>query len=240
MEGHRGDRMKEKPRVLIVDDDVVLAEAVRKHLTVAGYQVSTATDGILGLSMMHAERPDLVVLDTEMPKLDGWETCCRIREVSTVPVIMISATAHEASRVRGLRLGADDYIIKPFSFKELEIRIHAALRRAYGWLSRDTTTTFTDDRLLVRLPFHEVRVKGKKVDLTPIEHRLLAHLILSKGAVLTYAQLLERVWGHSNGSDRDLVRVHVCRLRRKIEQDHQRPNYIRTSRGIGYRFEPAY
>ena len=231
--------MREHPRVLIMDDDIILAEAVRKHLAVAGYQVTTATDGLLGLSMMHAERPDIVVLDTEMPRLDGWETCSRIREVSTVPIIMVSATPQEASRVRGLTLGADDYIVKPFSLRELETRVHAALRRAYGWLSQDTTNTFSDDRLLVRLPFHEVRVKGEKVDLTPTEHRLLAHLILSRGMVLTYDQLLERVWGHHNGTDRDLVRVHVCRLRRKIEEDHQRPTYIRTARGIGYRFAPA-
>jgi two-component system KDP operon response regulator KdpE len=220
--------MSEKRKLLVIDDDAQLMEAVELYLTRAGYEVSTASDGRGGLQTMYLDRPDLIVLDIMMPEMDGWEVCGRIRDVSNVPIIMLTARGQEADRVKGLKIGADDYVIKPFSLKELEARIQAVLRRA-AW-PPPTESPLAERRVVVQ---------GEPLELTPTEYRLLAYLVQNAGLVLTYRQLLERVWGWEYVGDVDYVRVYIWRLRKKIERDSSAPKYIRTEHGVGYRFEKA-
>jgi len=229
--------MSESTKLLIIDDDKQLVEAVSLYLTKSGYEITTAEHGRAGLQSMYMERPDLVVLDIMMPEMDGWETCQRIREMSNVPVIMLTARGQESDRVKGLRMGADDYVMKPFSLKEMEARIQAVLRRAAWVPAADVPVTYCDDYLTVSLAERRVLVSGEPVELTPTEFRLLAYLIQNAGMVMTYRQLLERVWGWEYLGDIDYVRVYVWRLRKKIERDSSQPTYILTEHGVGYRFE---
>jgi len=231
--------MSEKAKLLIIDDDTQLMEAVELYLTRAGYEVSTASDGRDGLQTMYLDRPDLIVLDIMMPEMDGWEVCGRVRDVSNVPIIMLTARGQEADRVKGLKIGADDYVIKPFSLKELEARIQAVLRRAAWPPPTESPVTYGDDYLTVNLAERRVVVQGEPLELTPTEYRLLAYLVQNAGLVLTYRQLLERVWGWEYVGDVDYVRVYIWRLRKKIERNSGEPKYIRTEHGVGYRFEKA-
>ena len=231
--------MSEKTKLLIIDDDEQLVEAVELYLTKAGYEVSTASAGRDGLQTMYVDRPDLIVLDIMMPEMDGWEVCGRIRDVSNVPVIMLTARGQEVDRVKGLKIGADDYVIKPFSLKELEARIQAVLRRAAWPPPTKSPITYGDDYLTVNLAERRVVVQGEPLELTPTEYRLLAYLVQNAGLVLTNRQLLERVWGWEYVGDVDYVRVYIWRLRKKIERNPGAPKYIRTEHGVGYRFEKA-
>jgi len=231
--------MSEKAKLLIIDDDEQLVEAMRLYLTKAGYEVSTASGGRDGLQTMYLDRPDLIVLDIMMPEMDGWEVCGRVRDVSNVPIIMLTARGQEADRVKGLKIGADDYVIKPFSLKELEARIQAVLRRAAWPPLTESPVTYGDDYLTVNLAERRVVVRGEPLELTPTEYRLLAYLVQNAGLVLTYRQLLERVWGWEYVGDVDYVRVYIWRLRKKIERNPGEPKYIRTEHGVGYRFEKA-
>ncbi len=231
--------MSEKTKLLIIDDDEQLVEAMCLYLTKAGYEVSTASNGRDGLQTMYLDRPDLIVLDIMMPEMDGWEVCGRVRDVSNVPVIMLTARGQEADRVKGLKIGADDYVIKPFSLKELDARIQAVLRRAAWPPPTESPVTYSDDYLTVNLAERRVVVQGEPLALTPTEYRLLAYLVQNAGLVLTYRQLLERVWGWEYVGDVDYVRVYIWRLRKKIERNPGEPKYIRTEHGVGYRFEKA-
>jgi len=231
--------MSEKTKLLIIDDDEQLVEAMCLYLTKAGYEVSTASNGRDGLQTMYLDRPDLIVLDIMMPEMDGWEVCGRVRDVSNVPVIMLTARGQEADRVKGLKIGADDYVIKPFSLKELDARIQAVLRRAAWPPPTESPVTYSDDYLTVNLAERRVVVQGEPLALTPTEYRLLAYLVQNAGLVLTYRQLLERVWGWEYVGDVDYVRVYIWRLRKKIERNSGEPKYIRTEHGVGYRFEKA-
>ncbi len=228
-----------KARLLIVDDDVKLVEALELYLGKAGYEVIAAKDGLEGLQKMYVHRPDLIILDIMMPKMDGWEACRRIRELSDVPIIMLTARGQEADKVRGLRLGADDYVAKPFSLRELEARVEAVLRRARQRPPAEEGVLYADEELVIDSEKWEVLRRGKPVKLTATEKRLLFYLAENAGRTLTHRQILERVWGPEYVDDVDYVKIYIWRLRQKLEDDPRHPRYILTERGIGYRFERA-
>lgn len=221
-------------RVLLVDDSVSDRTLVATRLEQDGYEVVQAANGREGLRALYASRPDIVLLDVEMPELDGWRTLESIRDVSDVPVIMLTVHDTEIERVRGLKGGADDYIGKPFGAAELTARIEAVLRRGAG---RDEATEVFDDGA-VRIDFagRSVTVRGDEVSLTPLEFRLLATLTRHAGQVLSRDQLLELVWGIDFSASGDQVKLYVGYLRRKIEHDPASPQLIETVRGFGYRY----
>jgi two-component system KDP operon response regulator KdpE len=231
--------MPGETKLLIVEDDEKLVEAMELFLSAAGYKVSAANDGGDGLQMVYDERPSLVILDLMLPTMDGWEVCERIREVSEVPIIMLTARGQEAERVRGLKLGADDYMVKPFSLKELEARIQAVLRRSVWGASSAAEGSYDDGYLVVNMADRRVYVGGESVELTPTEYQLFAYMVQNANRVLSYEQLLQAVWGFGYSEDHDYIRVYIWRLRRKIERDSKNPQYLITEHGIGYRFERA-
>lgn len=229
-------------KILIVDDEPTLLQTVRAYLEGEGYQVRTAPDGKAALREAQAFVPDLIVLDVMLPQLDGLEVLRRLRRGDVTPglrdvyVIMLTARADEMDRVVGLELGADDYVTKPFSPRELVARIKASLRRAGGAGSRlDEALVFQDLRLdpEARLVWRE----GREVELTPLEFDLLYALVRHAGRVLSREQLLEQVWGVDYYGDERVVDVHIGRLRKKIEADPAQPDLISTVWGVGYRFE---
>lgn len=232
--------MESKAKLLLIDDDVTLLKALEIYMTRAGYEVFTAGHGADGLKQLFALRPDLVILDVMMPQMDGWETCRRIRELSTVPIIMFTARGQETERVTGLRLGADDYVPKPFSLKELEARIEAILRRTMSHGDSDTPRVlYVTDDLVIDSERWEVRRNGERVDMTSTELRLLFLLAENAGRVLSHRQLLEKVWGPEYVDNVDYTKLFIWRLRQKIEPNPGQPRYILTERGIGYRMAPA-
>ena len=225
-------------KVLVVDDEPQILDVVTKYLVRDGFQVAMARDGESALAAFNANKPDLVVLDLMLPKVDGLEVFRRLRTVSAVPVIMLTAKGEEADRIVGLELGADDYITKPFSPRELSARVKAVLRRA-------TTGTVLDtgERVLVRGDLRidprarAVLVQDKEVELTGKEFDLLWFLASHPGQVFTRAQLLDHVWGYEFFGDSSTVTVHIRRLREKIERDPANPHYLSTVWGVGYKFE---
>jgi len=222
--------------LLIIDDDAELVEALELYLGNAGYEVIAAANGLEGLRKMYAHRPDLIVLDVMMPRMDGWEACRRIREVSDVPIIMLTARGEESEKVRGLKLGADDYVAKPFSLRELEARVEAVLRRTRWPPPTEGAFLYADEELVIDAERWEVSREGKPLELTATERRLLFYLAENAGRVLTQEQILERVWGPEYVDEVDYVKLYIWRLRQKIEKDPRQPRYIVTERGIGYRF----
>jgi DNA-binding response OmpR family regulator len=227
---------RRKGKLLIVDDDDKLVEAVELYLERGGYDVVTAADGLQGMQQMYSKRPDLIILDVMMPKMDGWETCRRIREISDVPVIMLTARGQEPDRVMGLKLGADDYVAKPFSLKELEARVEAVLRRTRLPPPDKGRVLYADDRLAIDSKRLEVSKGGERVQLTATEQRLLFYLAENASRVLTNEQILATVWGPEYVNEADYVKLYIWRLRQKIEEDPHQPKYILTERGLGYRF----
>jgi len=228
--------MAMRRKLLIIEDDVDLVRALEHYFSGADFDVVSALDGREGLQKLYDERPDLVILDIAIPRLDGWQVIQRIRELSEVPIIILTARIREEERVRGLRLGADDYVVKPFSLKELEARVGAVLRRAHEGKAGRTGVLFNDGELVVDADRLAVTRSGKRIDLTPTELRLLLYMAENTGRVLTHQQILERIWGPDYTENVDYVKLFVYRLRRKIETDPKRPDYIVTERGIGYRF----
>ncbi|HJX37066.1 MAG TPA: response regulator transcription factor [Anaerolineae bacterium] len=225
-------------KVLVVDDDPALLPLIEYTFAREGYQVSAASDGKEALRSFFADRPHLVILDIMMPRMDGWETCRRIREVSEVPIIMLTAKGQDEDIIRGLEYGADDYLTKPFSIKVLLARARAVLRRAaLPPVERDKPVVYADDYLSVDLGERRVTVEGETVKLTPTEYRLLAYLVENAGQVLTFQQILQSVWGWEYQDDLDYVRVYVWHLRQKLERDPKNPRYVQTEMGVGYRFE---
>jgi len=222
--------------LLVIDDDAKLVEALKLYLTNAGYEVIAAADGLEGLRKMYAHRPDLIILDVMMPRMDGWEACRRIREISDVPIIMLTARGQESEKVRGLRLGADDYVAKPFSLRELEARVEAVLRRTRLAPSTKGDILYADDELVIDAERWEVSRGGKPLELTATERRLLFYLAENAGRILTHRQILEKVWGPEYIDDVDYVKLYIWRLRQKVEEDPRQPRYILTERGIGYKF----
>ncbi len=228
--------MSDKGRLLIIEDDAELVGALEVYFSRAGYEVITAVNGLEGLQTLYNVRPDIVVLDIAMPKMDGWEACRRIRELSDVPIVILTARVQEDERVRGLKLGADDYVVKPFSLRELEARLEAVLRRVPEAKARRTGPLFANQELAIDADRLLVTRDGKRIDLTPTELRLLLFLAENVGRVLTHRQILDKVWGDEYSDDADYVKLFVYRLRHKIEPDPKHPRYILSERGIGYRF----
>jgi two-component system KDP operon response regulator KdpE len=213
--------------VLVVDDEERMARFIRLNLEHDGFQVIEAYRGMQAIEKLRDSMPDLIILDIMMPDIDGFEVLKMVREISTVPIIMLTAKGEEEDRVKGLELGADDYITKPFSPRELVGRVKAVLRRT------ESTGISSQDVILGR---REVWVDKKLIKLRPTEYRLLYHLIQNAGWVLTYDQILSRVWGYEYRDEPHYVRLYINYLRQKLEQDPANPKYILTERGVGYRF----
>ncbi len=228
------------PRVLLVEDDRDLARLLESDLKNQGFAVELARDGLDGLRLYHAVRPDLVVLDIALPLMDGRAVCQRIREVSDVPILMMTAHAvTEQDIVQGLNLGADEFLLKPLRSMEFIARIRALLRRARNNAPDESLPSrYEDDHLVVDVPLRRVVVAGQEVRLTPTEFKLLAMLIQHPDQVLTFQQLLEQVWGFEYQREHHYPRIYVSHLRRKIEPDVKSPTYIQSEYGIGYRFTP--
>jgi DNA-binding response OmpR family regulator len=222
--------------VLVVDDEPRMTKFIRMNLELEGYQVIEAHNGLDALDKARTDLPDLVVLDVMMPKLDGFETLEMLRQVSSVPVIMLTVRADEEDKVRGLELGADDYVTKPFGAREFVSRVKAVLRRTQGPVTPEETVLQIDDRLGVDFNSREVIVKGERIKLRPTEFRLLYHLIENAGWVVPHETLLAKVWGHEYRDEVQYLRLYVTYLRQKIEPDPSQPRYILTERGVGYRF----
>ncbi|GAA1258420.1 response regulator transcription factor [Sphaerisporangium rubeum] len=225
-------------RILVVDDDPTVAEVVVKYLERDGHQVDSVGDGAEALRRALADPPDLLVLDLMLPGMDGLQVCRKLRERRPVPVIMLTALGEEIDRVVGLETGADDYVTKPFSPRELALRVQSVLRRARGALVTTGTGVLRDADLVVDVGAHEVRLGGQEITLTAREYDLLAHLMRNPRQAFSRAALLNQVWGWSFG-DSSTVTVHVRRLREKIEPDPTAPRRIVTVWGVGYRYEPV-
>jgi DNA-binding response OmpR family regulator len=221
-------------RVLVVDDEADIRELLRQLLERAGHLVREAADGREGLRMLHGWRPHLVVLDVSMPGLDGWTTLERIRELTDVPVLMLSARGTEIDKVRGLKAGADDYVTKPFGRQELLARVEALLRRR-GAEGAEIPEAYEDQVLFVDFEQRLVRVGEREVALTPLEYRLLVAFVRNPNQLLSHDQLLELVWGDEDAS-REQVKLYVGYLRRKLERPVDR-RLIRTVRGMGFLLE---
>ena len=223
-----------KRRILVVDDDSDIRELVRTLLERAGHDVVDAADGRAGLRELYAAPADLVILDVTMPELDGWATLERIRDVSEVPVLMLTARADELERVRGLTGGADDYVAKPFGRQELVARVQALLRRSGAQAER--SKTYGDDQLTIDFAQRAVKREGREVQLTPLEFKLLATFVRHPNQVLSRDQLLELVWDDPFGVSPDQVKLYVGYLRRKLDPDAPERAPIETVRGFGYRY----
>ena len=226
--------------VLIVEDEENLLEALRYSLERDGYQVRTAIDGEQGLESARESQPDLIILDVMLPVLDGFEVCRILRRETDVPILMLTAKGEEIDRVVGLELGADDYVVKPFSMRELGARVRAMLRRSRlgpDRLSGDNAETLKSDDLEIDLVSHTARIGEMALVLKPREFELLALLVANKKRAFTRDQVLDRLWGKDYYGDSRTVDVHVRWLRGKIEEDPGNPKRIVTVRGVGYRFE---
>ncbi len=222
--------------VLIVDDEENLTEAIKYNLEQEGFQVSTAADGERGLAMAREFDPDLIILDIMLPSVDGLEVCRTLRRRSDVPILMLTAKAEEIDRVVGLELGADDYVVKPFSMRELVARAKAMLRRTPARHS-ESAQVLVDGDLELNLTSHEVTLRDAPLELKPREFDLLALLMQNRSRIYTRNQILDQVWGYDFVGDMRTVDVHVRWLREKIEDDPGSPKRIVTVRGVGYRFQ---
>ncbi|MGH8793937.1 MAG: response regulator [Stackebrandtia sp.] len=224
-------------RVLVVDDDAALSDVVAGYLRREGFQVEYAADGAAGLKQALASPPDLVVLDLMLPDMDGLEVCRRLRQVTSVPVMMLTALDAEHDRIAGLETGADDYLAKPFSPRELAARVRAVLRRSSRGTPAVAAEVLRGGGLEVDVVGHQVSRDGEPVSLTGKEFDLLVWFLAHPGQAFRREELLEAVWGWRFG-DTSTVTVHVRRLREKVEQDASRPKRLLTVRGVGYRFQP--
>src|SRR5438874_6152028 len=222
-------------RVLVIDDDGDIRRLVAELLERAGFSVEQAEDGRSGLRALHKTPPDLVVLDVSMPDLDGWRTLERIRDLSEVPVLMLTARGDELERVRGLQAGADDYVTKPFGRQELVARVQALLRRSHA-RSREPAESYADELVTIDFAQRTVTYSGRDVALTPLEFKLLSAFVRHPRQVLSRNQLLELVWGDSYGVAGDQVKLYVGYLRRKLDPDAPEAVPIETVRGFGYKY----
>ena len=222
-------------RILVVDDEPRMIGFIRMNLELEDHLVIEAHSGVAALDAIRTQLPDLVLLDVMMPQLDGFETLRMLREFSDIPVIMLTAKGEENDKVRGLELGADDYITKPFGPRELSSRVKAIFRRLEK-PTADQAILPIDERLSVDFNRREVVVDGERVKLRPTEYRLLYHLIRNAGWTVPHDQLLQKVWGYEYRDEAHYVRLYVNYLRDKIEEDPSNPQYIITERGVGYRF----
>jgi DNA-binding response OmpR family regulator len=221
-------------KVLIIDDDPAIRKFIRANLEARGYQVLLAMDGDEGIQVIEKELPDLVILDIMMPKMDGFEVCRQVREWSKVPIIMLSAREGETDKVKCLDSGADDYLTKPFSLRELLARIKAVMRRSQDNTDAPAMSKYQFGALEVDFAGHTARLNGESLDLTAVEDKILNYLSTNAGRVITSNQLLAKVWGEDYFGDNRVLQVNICRLRRKLQDDPKNPRYIQTKPGIGY------
>lgn len=227
--------------LLLIEDDVTLCEALRFMLTKKGFQVEVANSALAGLQKAYAVKPDAIILDIMLPDMDGWQTCARFREMSDVPIIMLTALGSEENVVKGLNLGADDYLVKPVTAEELSARVRALLRRvsrasATNSINNSRSPIFTYENLVIDFDKHEVTVDTNRIDLSPTEFRLLSVLVRHKGRMLPHEFLLTEVWGSEYVGEIDYLRLYISYLRRKIEKDPTKPTLIHNEWGVGYRF----
>lgn len=224
-----------KEKVLVVDDERNIVELLKFNLEKEGYDVVVAYDGIEAVKLARDERPDLIILDIMLPGQGGLEVCRQIRKEMKTPILMATAKGEEIDKILGLELGADDYVTKPFSPRELLARVKAILRRTSMRPEEQDEVSVKD--ITMNLIRHEVHVKGQRVDLKPKEFELLRLLATNKGKVFTRDFLLEQLWGYDYLGDTRTVDVHVRRIRQKIEDDASIPKYLKTVHGIGYKFQ---
>ena len=225
--------------ILVVEDDQTLLSVLRYNLAKEGRRVLTATDGETGLALARSEKPDLVLLDIMLPKMSGFEVCRILRKETNVPILMLTARADESDKVLGLDLGADDYVTKPFSMRELLARVRASLRRVEMQEASGVDDIVTVGGLVIDVGRHVVSVDGRPLELTPKEFDLLAFLARNRGLVFTREHLLQKIWGYDYPGDTRTVDVHIRWLREKVETDPGKPERIVTVRGVGYKFEAS-
>lgn len=223
-------------KILLIEDDAEFLNLTQTWLKNAGYEVVTAGDGAEGMRRVYSSRPNLVIVDANMPKMDGWEVCRRIRDMSDIPVLMVTVNSQKADRLRGFVLGADDYITKPVDFPELIARVQAVLRRSDTATPEEGPSTFRNGEVEIEWRSRQVWVRGKRVKLSPIEYKILACLIKNRGWIVTHEQLLEKAWGANYIGDKSFVKLYIRYLRQKIESDPHTPQLILTERGVGYHF----
>lgn len=228
--------MSNNPTVLVVDDETSLRDFVRRNLEVRGYSVLTAANGLEALAVFNTQIVSLVILDVMMPRMDGLETIRRIRQNSTIPIIILSALGEETDKIQALNLGADDYLTKPFGVGELLARVQAVLRRAQWTETPIREGQIVRGEIVTDLERHKVTVRGQDLELTPTEFNLLVYLMEHAGKVLPHQTILKNVWGPEYGREAEYLRVYIGRLRQKIEKDPSDPEYLFTERGIGYSF----
>jgi DNA-binding response OmpR family regulator len=222
------------PRILIVDDDPAIRKFIKANLEAREYEVLLAADGDEGLKLIETEMPDLILLDIMMPKVTGLEVCRRVREWTEIPIIILSAREGEMDKVKCLDCGADDYLTKPFSLRELLSRIKAVLRRSQDSNPTAGPSKYIKDDLEVDFARNTAILNGQMLDLTSIENKILVYLAANVGRIITPNQLLEHVWGEEYVGDYSVLQVNVCRLRGKLQDDAKNPRYIKTKPGIGY------
>lgn len=228
--------MEDAKLILVVDDEPRMRRFMRMNLDLEGYRVIEADNGMKAINRVREDLPDLVLLDVMMPEMDGFEALRLIRETSNVPIIMLTVKGDEEDRVRGLELGADDYVTKPFSPRELASRIKAVVRRSEMPAPAERSIIKVDDRLQIDFNRRQVIVEGKEIKLRPTEYRLLYHLVNNAGWTLPHETLLAKVWGYEYRDETHYLRLYITYLRQKIEEDPANPKYILTERGLGYRF----
>lgn len=228
--------MPRKATILVVDDEPHVRKLVKANLESSGYGVLTAVDGEQAVEMVESEQPDLVILDLMLPKLDGYAACRRIREFSSVPIIMLTARSAEVDLIHGFDVGADDYLTKPFAVTELLVRVRAVLRRSKWPEEVIARQEFKAGPIAIDFAQHRVTVEGQQVKLTPTEYRLLTYLASNANRVVIHRELLRAVWGPEYGDETEYLRVYIRYLRQKLEPDPSNPRYILTQPGAGYMF----
>ena len=225
--------------ILVIDDDAHVLEVLERTFAWAGARVVSAGSGAEGLRLLYEHRPHLVILDVMMPEMDGWEVCSRIRQLSMVPIVFLSALNADEDVIRGLDCGAVDYVVKPVGPQVLLARAQAVLRQAELARVTEKPAVYHDQRLTIDVNARRVLVGGERVRLTKTEHRLLSYLLENAGQVLTLEQILEKVWGWEHREQAQYVRVYVSQLRQKLEADPRNPRYLLTEPGVGYRFRKS-
>ncbi len=222
--------------ILLIDDETKLTEPLRTAFERAGYEVSVANDGHTGFSLALVEKPDVVVLDVMMPGLDGWQVCHELRQHSSVPIIMLTALDDPVDRIKGLEIGADDYLVKPFGYQELEAHVRAMLRRVQMDGKHERPQRILAGDIVLDMNAHIVTRRGEPVLLRQKEYEILLLLMTNIGSVITRERLFDEVWGTDWLGDTRTLDVHMSWLRSKLEDDPSRPVYLQTVRGVGYRF----
>lgn len=222
-----------KLSVLVIDDDVRILRMMQRTLELEGYRVSVAANGEAAINMLTEETPTLVLLDIMLPGTDGYTVCRRIREFSRVPIIMVTAKGDEKEKIKGLNIGADDYVTKPFSSSELVARVRAVLRRTRVW-DESKESAFHSGDLVIDFARHKVTLRGQEIILTATEYKLLSYLVSNAGCIVTPDQILEKVWGEEYIGEIHLLQVTMARLRHKLQDNAKNPEYILTRPGIGY------